>query len=97
MLQSPDKVPRPWRMQPTRVPGTGCPMGGAGGGAILPGPEKNWARQGTSAQYRKTIKKAGRILKQAVEALDTRRYRASEALFDEGIALLENPPSRLWC
>lgn len=69
----------------------------AGGGAILPGSEKNRARQGAPAQDRKTIKKAGRILKQAVEALDARRYRASEALFDEGIALLDNPPSRLWC
>ncbi|MHA6686429.1 hypothetical protein [Mesorhizobium sp. A556] len=49
------------------------------------------------SQDRKTIKKAGRILKQAVEALDARRYKASEALFDEAIALLDTPPSRLWC
>ncbi|MHA6641555.1 hypothetical protein [Mesorhizobium sp. A623] len=49
------------------------------------------------SQDRKTIKKASRILKQAVEALDARRCKASEALFDEAIALLDTPPSRLWC
>jgi hypothetical protein len=49
------------------------------------------------SQDRKTVKKASRILKQAVEALDARRYKASEALFDEAIALLDTPPSRLWC
>ena len=52
--------------------------------------------QGASVQDRKTVKKATRILKQAAEALDERRYKASEALFDECIALLDNPPPRLW-
>jgi len=66
--------------------------GNAAGSALLPA-----AGQAASTQDRKTIKKAGRLLKQAVEALDDRRFRASEALFDEGMALLDNPPSRLWC
>lgn len=66
--------------------------GGAAGTAHMP-----TAGQAASVQGRKVIKKAGRLLKQAVEALDTRRFKASEALFDEGMALLENPPPRLWC
>jgi tetratricopeptide (TPR) repeat protein len=56
------------------------------------------AKQGVQSQQdRKNIKKAARILKQAVEALDMRRFKAAEALFDEGIALLDTPPSNLWC
>ena len=55
------------------------------------------AAQGATAEGRKAIRKAGRLLKQAVEAMDARRYKVSEALFDEGMALLENPPPRLWC
>src|SRR5690606_34060042 len=35
--------------------------------------------------------------RQAVEALDTRRYKAAETLFDEAIALVGSPPSQLWC
>jgi tetratricopeptide (TPR) repeat protein len=67
----------------------------AGGGAgAVPMPAIGHA---ASAQDRKAIKKAGRLLKQAVEALDARRFKASEALFDEGLALLDNPPSLLWC
>ena len=65
---------------------------GIGTGAALPP-----IGSGITASDRKTVKKASRILKQAVEALDARRYKASEALFDEGIALLDSPPSRLWC
>ncbi len=66
--------------------------GGAAGAALMPA-----AGQDASVQDRKAIKKAGRLLKQAVEALDARRFKASEALFDEGMALLDNPPPRLWC
>jgi hypothetical protein len=65
----------------------------AGGGAAAAMVD----RQAASARDRKAIKKAGRILKQAVEALEARRYKVSEALFDEGMAMLDNPPSRLWC
>ena len=50
-----------------------------------------------AAQDRKVIKRASRLVRQAVEALDDRRYKASEVLFDEAMALLENPPPSLWC
>lgn len=66
--------------------------GNGAGAALMPA-----IGQVASTQDRKAIKKAGRLLKQAVEALDARRFKASEALFDEGMALLENPPPRLWC
>lgn len=67
-----------------------------GGGASATHPAIT-ANQGLRPQDRKNIKKAARILKQAVEALDSRRYKAAEALFDEGIALLDAPPPQLWC
>jgi tetratricopeptide (TPR) repeat protein len=70
-------------------------ISGGGSGAS---PSANGAGTGIRPQHdRKTIKKAGRILKQAVEALETRYYKNAEALFDEGIALLETPPSNVWC
>ncbi len=49
-----------------------------------------------SGQSRKAVKKAARLIRQATEALDARRYKAAEALLDEAIALLESPPSQLW-
>lgn len=52
---------------------------------------------GASARDRKAVKKAGQIVKEAVEALDTRRYKAAETLFDQAIELLDAPPPSLWC
>jgi tetratricopeptide (TPR) repeat protein len=50
-----------------------------------------------SARDRKNTKKVNRILKQADEALASRRYKVAETLIEEGIALLDTPPPRLWC
>ncbi len=57
----------------------------------------NWSEQQVSPRDRKNAKKIGRILKEAQEAFDTRRNKAAEALFDEAIALMDEPPPRLWC
>ena len=68
------------------------------GGGTGASPSATAARQGNQSQHdRKTLKKAARLLKQGVEALETRRYNAAEALFDEGMSLLETPPSNVWC
>jgi tetratricopeptide (TPR) repeat protein len=64
-----------------------------GDAAARPGASK----PGIPARDRKNGKKVNRILKQADEALASRRYKAAETLIEEGIALLDAPPSRLWC
>ncbi|MFD9902294.1 hypothetical protein [Mesorhizobium sp. NPDC059025] len=52
---------------------------------------------GVSDRDRKNAKKAAKLVRQAEEALDARRYKAAEALLDEAIAMLDTPPSQLWC
>ncbi|WP_152979686.1 tetratricopeptide repeat protein [Mesorhizobium sp. 1M-11] len=52
---------------------------------------------GGSDRDRKNAKKAAKLVRQAQKALDGRSARGAEKLFDEAIALLDNPPSQLWC
>ena len=53
--------------------------------------------EGISERDRKNAKKAAKLVKQAKKALEERGSRKAEILFDEAIALLDNPPSQLWC
>lgn len=53
--------------------------------------------EGHAALDRKRSRKLTRILRDAKDALDSRRYKAAEALIDAGIALFGAPPSLLWC
>lgn len=61
------------------------------------GPVEAKRKGGVSASDRKAVKKAGQIVRQGVEALDTRRYKVAEKLFDQAIDLLDAPPPSLWC
>lgn len=53
--------------------------------------------KGVSERDRKNAKKAAKLVKQAHKALEERGSRRAEILLDEAIALLDNPPSVLWC
>src|SRR5690606_3126954 len=68
----------------------------AGGGASV-AQLLEQARRHDGAQVRKNVRKATRLIRQGVDALDARRYKAAEALFDEGLALVDAPPPLLWC
>jgi tetratricopeptide (TPR) repeat protein len=67
----------------------------AGGGAAPARPVG--AGQDTPVVDRKMMKRINRLMKQAVEALGTRRHAQAEVFFDEAIALLDPVPPRLWC
>jgi tetratricopeptide (TPR) repeat protein len=54
------------------------------------------AKSGVSPRDRKNRKKAGRLVERAAEAMNSRRYKMAEELYDEAIALLDAPPAGLW-
>lgn len=77
-----------------RVRGADALVRAAAGGA---GAQFNSLERQISAGDRRHSKKLVRVLRDAKEALDTRRHKAAEALLDEGIALSGEPPPLLWC
>jgi len=54
------------------------------------------AKPSTSPRDRKNRKKADRLIKEAAEALELRRYKEVENLYDKAIALLDRPSPGLW-
>lgn len=77
--------------------GAGALLRAAAGGGASVAQLLEHARLHDSAQARNRVKKAARLIRQGAEALDVRRYKAAEALFDEGLALVDAPPPLLWC